>query len=244
MTKTKLTAELAQNAEGPLRRSVLETREGDGPSVSSSGGGAPRELKIISRVLLIVSMIACARASAAQETHLLVITGISGDEAPAAQYHQLATRFIDAAKKKDAVPDANVIYLAEKTEVDPSRITGRSTKEGIEKAFADLAAKARSKKLLPDDVQGGTFTITNPGGYGTFHGTPVISQPQAGILGTYAIVKRPWVITDDNGADAIAIRSMMNLTLTYDHRLVDGAYAGRFLRDLRERLQTWGESDY
>jgi 2-oxoglutarate dehydrogenase E2 component (dihydrolipoamide succinyltransferase) len=72
----------------------------------------------------------------------------------------------------------------------------------------------------------------------------VISQPQAGILGTYAIVKRPWVISDENGADAIAIRSIMNLTLTYDHRLVDGAYAGRFLRDLRGRLQGWGESDY
>jgi pyruvate dehydrogenase E2 component (dihydrolipoamide acetyltransferase) len=115
---------------------------------------------------------------------------------------------------------------------------------GMAKAIAGIAKRARDKQLAPDDVTGGTFTITNPGGYGTFHGTPVISQPQAGILGTYAIVKRPWVITDDNGADAIAIRSMMNLTLTYDHRLVDGALAGRFLRDLRERLQTWGESDY
>ncbi len=115
---------------------------------------------------------------------------------------------------------------------------------GMAKGIAEIAKRAREKQLTPDDVVGGTFTITNPGGYGTFHGTPVISQPQAGILGTYAIVKRPWVITDDNGADAIAIRSMMNLTLTYDHRLVDGALAGRFLRDLRERLQTWGESDY
>jgi 2-oxoglutarate dehydrogenase E2 component (dihydrolipoamide succinyltransferase) len=115
---------------------------------------------------------------------------------------------------------------------------------GMAKAIADVAKRARDKQLTPDDVVGGTFTITNPGGYGTFHGTPVISQPQAGILGTYAIVKRPWVITDENGDDAIAIRSMMNLTLTYDHRLVDGAYAGRFLRDLRERLQSWGESDY
>jgi 2-oxoglutarate dehydrogenase E2 component (dihydrolipoamide succinyltransferase) len=115
---------------------------------------------------------------------------------------------------------------------------------GMAKAIADIAARARAKQLTPDDVSGGTFTITNPGGYGTFHGTPVISQPQAGILGTYAIVKRPWVITDENGADAIAIRSIMNLTLTYDHRLIDGALAGRFLRDLRERLQSWGESDY
>ena len=97
---------------------------------------------------------------------------------------------------------------------------------GMAKGIADIARRAREKQLTPDDVSGGTFTITNPGGYGTFHGTPVISQPQAGILGTYAIVKRPWVITDDNGADAIAIRSIMNLTLTYDHRLVDGALAG------------------
>jgi pyruvate dehydrogenase E2 component (dihydrolipoamide acetyltransferase) len=115
---------------------------------------------------------------------------------------------------------------------------------GMAKGIADLARRARDKQLTPDDVTGGSFTITNPGGYGTFHGTPVISQPQAGILGTYAIVKRPWVITDENGADAIAIRSIMNLTLTYDHRLVDGALAGRFLRDLRARLQEWGESDY
>ncbi|HST15336.1 MAG TPA: 2-oxoglutarate dehydrogenase, E2 component, dihydrolipoamide succinyltransferase [Gaiellaceae bacterium] len=115
---------------------------------------------------------------------------------------------------------------------------------GMAKGIAEIAKRARDKKLTPDDVAGGSFTITNPGGYGTFHGTPVISQPQAGILGTYAIVKRPWVITDEDGADAIAIRSMMNLTLTYDHRLVDGAYAGRFLRDLRERLQGWGETDY
>jgi pyruvate dehydrogenase E2 component (dihydrolipoamide acetyltransferase) len=113
---------------------------------------------------------------------------------------------------------------------------------GMARAIADTAARAREKKLLPDDVQGGTFTITNPGGYGTFHGTPVINQPQSGILGTYAVVKRPWVVQDENGQDALAIRSMMNLTLTYDHRLVDGALAGRFLRDMRERLQSWDES--
>jgi 2-oxoglutarate dehydrogenase E2 component (dihydrolipoamide succinyltransferase) len=115
---------------------------------------------------------------------------------------------------------------------------------GIAKGVAELAQRARDKRLLPDDVQGGTFTITNPGGYGTFHGTPVISQPQSGILGTYAVVKRPWVIQDELGQDVIAIRPIMNLTLTYDHRLVDGAYAGRFLRDLRNRLESWGESDY
>jgi pyruvate dehydrogenase E2 component (dihydrolipoamide acetyltransferase) len=112
---------------------------------------------------------------------------------------------------------------------------------GMARGIADVAKRARDKQLLPDDVQGGTFTITNPGGYGTFHGTPVISQPQAAILGTYAVVKRPWVVQDEEGQDAIAIRSIMNLTLTYDHRLVDGALAGRFLHDLRERLQNWEE---
>ncbi len=115
---------------------------------------------------------------------------------------------------------------------------------GIAKGVADIAQRARDKKLNPDEVQGGTFTITNPGGYGTFHGTPVISQPQAAILGTYALVKRPWVVQDEIGQDVIAIRPIMNLTLTYDHRLIDGALAGRFLRDLRKKLETWGESDY
>jgi pyruvate dehydrogenase E2 component (dihydrolipoamide acetyltransferase) len=112
---------------------------------------------------------------------------------------------------------------------------------GLARAVTDIAQRARDKKLTPDEVQGGTFTITNPGGYGTFHGTPVISQPQAAILGTYAVVKRPWVVQDELGNDVIAIRPIMNLTLTYDHRLIDGALAGRFLRDLRQRLETWDD---
>ena len=115
---------------------------------------------------------------------------------------------------------------------------------GMAKSVTEIAQRAREKKLMPDDVQGGTFTITNPGGYGTFHGTPVISQPQAAILGTYAVVKRAWVVQDELGQDVLAIRPIMNLTLTYDHRLVDGALAGRFLKALREKLESWGESDY
>src|SRR3954469_6383893 len=110
---------------------------------------------------------------------------------------------------------------------------------GLAKGIVDIAQRARNRQLLPDDVQGGTFTITNPGGYGTFHGTPVINQPQSAILGTYALVKRPWVVQDSLGKDVIAIRPLMNITLTYDHRLVDGAYAGRFLKELRERLENW-----
>ena len=115
---------------------------------------------------------------------------------------------------------------------------------GTARAIQDLAERARTKKLLPDDVQGGTFTITNPGSFGTFHGTPIINQPQSAILGTYALVKRPWVVQDELGGDVIAIRPIMNLTLTYDHRLVDGAYAGMFLHELRERLQSWDEAAY
>jgi 2-oxoglutarate dehydrogenase E2 component (dihydrolipoamide succinyltransferase) len=115
---------------------------------------------------------------------------------------------------------------------------------GMARAISEIAQRARNKKLTPDEVQGGTFTITNPGGYGTFHGTPVISQPQAGILGTYALVKRPWVVQDSFGKDVIAIRPIMNLTLTYDHRLVDGALAGRFLKDLKEALESWDEVAY
>jgi 2-oxoglutarate dehydrogenase E2 component (dihydrolipoamide succinyltransferase) len=115
---------------------------------------------------------------------------------------------------------------------------------GTARAIQDIAERARTKKLLPDDVQGGTFTITNPGSFGTFHGTPIINQPQSAILGTYALVKRPWVVQDELGNDVIAIRPLMNLTLTYDHRLVDGAYAGMFLRDLRDRLESWDETAY
>jgi pyruvate dehydrogenase E2 component (dihydrolipoamide acetyltransferase) len=115
---------------------------------------------------------------------------------------------------------------------------------GMARGVTDIAERARNKQLTPDEVQGGTFTITNPGGYGTFHGTPVISQPQAAILGTYALVKRPWVVQDEHGKDVIAVRPIMNVTLTYDHRLVDGALAGRFLQSLRQKLESWGESDY
>ena len=114
---------------------------------------------------------------------------------------------------------------------------------GMARAVTDVAERARNKQLTPDEVQGGTFTITNPGGYGTFHGTPIISQPQSAILGTYALVKRPWVVQDEHGKDVIAIRPIMNITLTYDHRLVDGALAGRFLQSLRQKLESWDATE-
>jgi pyruvate dehydrogenase E2 component (dihydrolipoamide acetyltransferase) len=115
---------------------------------------------------------------------------------------------------------------------------------GLARAIVDVADRARNKKLTPDDVQGGTFTITNPGGWGAIMGTPIISQPQVAILDVEALVKRPVVVSDDQGHDSIAIRSMMNLCLSYDHRLVDGAYAAQFMKELRENLETWDETTY
>jgi len=108
---------------------------------------------------------------------------------------------------------------------------------GLTRELHDMAEKARNKKLTPDDVQGGTFTITNPGAFGTILGTPIINQPQAAILGVEAIVKRPVVIND-----AIAIRSMMNLCLSYDHRILDGAVAAQFLRAIKSRLENFNFS--
>jgi pyruvate dehydrogenase E2 component (dihydrolipoamide acetyltransferase) len=115
---------------------------------------------------------------------------------------------------------------------------------GLARAIADVAERARNKKLTPDDVQGGTFTITNPGGWGAIIGTPIISQPQVAILDVEALVKRPVVVQDESGQDVIAIRSMMNLCLSYDHRLVDGAYAAQFMKELRENLETFDEGAY
>jgi pyruvate dehydrogenase E2 component (dihydrolipoamide acetyltransferase) len=115
---------------------------------------------------------------------------------------------------------------------------------GLARSIADVAERARNKKLVPDDVQGGTFTITNPGGFGAIHGTPIISQPQVAILDVEAMVKRPVVVSDKDGSDVIAIRPIMNLCLSYDHRLVDGAYAAQFMRDLKTNLQTWEDSAY
>ena len=99
-------------------------------------------------------------------------------------------------------------------------------------ALDSIAKRARSNTLAVADVQGGTFTLTNPGSYGALFGTPMINAPQAAILGTYAIVKMPVVIND-----MIAIRSMMHLVLTYDHRLIDGLVAGRFLQSIKKKLE-------
>ncbi len=108
---------------------------------------------------------------------------------------------------------------------------------GLSRAITDVAARARSKKLNPEEVQGGTFTITNPGIFGALYGLPLINQPQVAILGVGAIEKRAVVLDD-----AIAIRPMCHLTLGYDHRLIDGADGGRFLAFVKERLEGFDEA--
>ncbi|HXM38214.1 MAG TPA: dihydrolipoamide acetyltransferase family protein [Gemmatimonadales bacterium] len=112
---------------------------------------------------------------------------------------------------------------------------------GIARAINDLGERARTKKLLPDDIQKGTFTITNPGGFGPFAGIPIINQPQVAILGVGAIEKRPKVATAADGTDSIAVRTMGMLTMSYDHRVVDGADADKFLADVKKMLQEFPE---
>src|SRR4051794_34403360 len=109
--------------------------------------------------------------------------------------------------------------------------------EGLAKEIKGVARKARDNQLSPDDVRGGTFTITNPGGYGSIMATPVINQPQVAILDTEAVVKRPVVVTDEHGDDSIAIRHMTYLCMSWDHRALDGALAAQFLAALRGRLE-------
>ncbi|TQL60150.1 2-oxoglutarate dehydrogenase E2 component [Oryzihumus leptocrescens] len=108
---------------------------------------------------------------------------------------------------------------------------------GLARGIADLAERTRTNKITPDELGGGTFTLTNTGSRGALFDTPIINQPQVAILGTGAVVKRPVVVTDADGGETIAIRSMMYLALSYDHRIVDGADAARFLSTMKQRLE-------
>ena len=112
---------------------------------------------------------------------------------------------------------------------------------GIARGIADLAQRARAKKLKPDEVGSGTFTITNPGIFGEQFGTPIINQPESAILGVGGLFKEPAVITDEDGTDSIAIRHMMHLTLGFDHRIIDGADAGKFMAEMKKYLENWNE---
>jgi len=134
---------------------------------------------------------------------------------------------------KKSVHIGIAVGLEDKLIVPVIRHADRLNLSGLARAVSDLATRARNRQLKPEEVQGGTFSITNIGTFGNLWGTPIINQPQVAILGTGAIKKRPVVINE-----AIAIRSMMYLSLTYDHRLIDGLYAGRFLQRIVQLLET------
>jgi 2-oxoglutarate dehydrogenase E2 component (dihydrolipoamide succinyltransferase) len=155
--------------------------------------------------------------------------------------HPSVNATIDTEKGEITYFDAEHLGIAVDTDrgllVPVIRDAGDLNIAGLARKIADLADRTRNNKIMPDELSGGTFTLTNTGSRGVLIDTPIINQPQVGILGTGAVVKRPVVVTDDTGADSIAIRSMAFLSLTYDHRLVDGADAARFLGSIKQRLE-------
>jgi pyruvate dehydrogenase E2 component (dihydrolipoamide acetyltransferase) len=112
---------------------------------------------------------------------------------------------------------------------------------GLQRGITDLGERARTKKLKPEEVEGSTFTVTNPGQFGAVFGLPIINQPNSAIMGVGGITKQPLVVTDKEGNDSIAIRSVVHLTLGYDHRLIDGAVADQFMALVKKNLESWGE---
>jgi 2-oxoglutarate dehydrogenase E2 component (dihydrolipoamide succinyltransferase) len=157
------------------------------------------------------------------------------------QYPQLNAS-LDTEAATVTYHDAEHLGIAVDTErgllVPVIREAGDLTLAGLARKISDLADRTRSNKITPDELSGGTFTLTNTGSRGALFDTPIINQPQVAILGTGAVVKRPVVVADEtSGTDSIAIRSMVYLALTYDHRLVDGADAARFLGAVKQRLE-------
>ncbi|NHW48956.1 2-oxoglutarate dehydrogenase, E2 component, dihydrolipoamide succinyltransferase [Paenarthrobacter sp. MSM-2-10-13] len=161
--------------------------------------------------------------------------------AEALKQHPKLNAAYDESKQEITYHNAEHLAIAVDTDkgllVPVISDAGNLNLAGLASKIADVAGRTRDGKIGPDELSGGTFSITNIGSVGALFDTPIINQPQVGILGTGAIVKRAVVVADENGDDSIAIRSMMYLSLTYDHRLVDGADAGRFLQTLKARLE-------
>ena len=149
---------------------------------------------------------------------------------------------INTAEGTITYHDAEHLGIAVDTErgllVPVIRNSGDLNIPGLARKIGDLAERTRTNKVTPDELSGGTFTLTNTGSRGALFDTPIINQPQVAIMGTGAVVKRPVVVSDETGTDSIAIRSMVYLALTYDHRIVDGADAARFLVAVKDRLET------
>lgn len=161
--------------------------------------------------------------------------------AEALKQHPKLNASYDEDAKEITYHDAEHLAIAVDTDrglvVPVIRNAGDLNLAGLAHRIADVGARTRDNKIGPEELSGGTFTITNIGSAGALFDTPIINQPQVGILGTGVIVKRPVVVADIDGNDTISIRSMVYLSLTYDHRLVDGADAGRFLQSLKARLE-------
>jgi len=155
--------------------------------------------------------------------------------------YPMVNAVIDTANARVTYHDAEHLGVAVDTErglmVPVIHNAGDLNLGGLARKIADLAARTRSGQVSPDELSGGTFTLTNTGSRGALFDTPIINQPQVGILGTGTVVKRPVVVDDPALGEVIAVRSMVYLALTYDHRLVDGADAARFLTAVRERLE-------
>jgi 2-oxoglutarate dehydrogenase E2 component (dihydrolipoamide succinyltransferase) len=155
--------------------------------------------------------------------------------------HPVVNASVDMANKEITFHDAEHLGIAVDTErgllVPVIHNAGDLNLAGLARKIADLAERTRANKVSPDELGGGTFTVTNTGSRGALFDTPIINQPQVGILGTGAVVKRPVVVHSEEFGETIAIRSMVYLALSYDHRIVDGADAARFLGTVKTRLE-------
>ncbi|GAA4472210.1 2-oxoglutarate dehydrogenase, E2 component, dihydrolipoamide succinyltransferase [Enteractinococcus fodinae] len=181
------------------------------------------------------------RFKAENGVNLTFLAFITQAATEALRAHPALNAQYDAESKEITYHDSEDIGIAVDTErgllVPVIKGAGNLNLTGIANAISDLALRTRDNQVKPDELSGGTFSITNLGSFGALFDTPVINQPQVAILGPGNIVKRPMVITDAEGNDVIAIRHMMYLSLTYDHRIVDGADAGRFMTQLKNRLE-------
>jgi 2-oxoglutarate dehydrogenase E2 component (dihydrolipoamide succinyltransferase) len=155
--------------------------------------------------------------------------------------HPIVNASVDMEAKTITYHDAEHVGIAVDTErgllVPVIHNAGDLNLGGVARKIADLAARTRDNKVSPDELGGGTFTITNYGSVGALFDTPIINVPQSAILGLGSVVKRPIVVSDRDLGETIAIRSMVYLALTYDHRIIDGADAGRFLTTIKDRLE-------
>jgi 2-oxoglutarate dehydrogenase dihydrolipoamide succinyltransferase (E2 component) len=177
---------------------------------------------------------------ARREVPLTYLAFVARATVKALERHPIVNASIDSEEivYHDEVNLGIAVALEQGLIVPVIRQAERLSLEGMAAAIADVAERARGGRLEPDDVHGGTFTITNPGQFGAVLATPIINQPQVAILDLEAIVKRP-VVVSENGSDAIAIRPMTYLCMSWDHRALDGAEAARFLADLEQTLEGW-----